>query len=90
MKKAFNYKNKYKYKFIIISTDFSKAVCKGFSTVKNIPFYGISLGKFDYKLEDNFLTFDDQRRADNAINHFYFKELAAKENCEFRSYCISK
>lgn len=80
----------YNYVFIVISTDFEKVVCRNFTKLKDNPFYGISTEKFDYKLKNNYITFNNEIRAQNALNHFYFQQLAEKENCTFRTYCISK
>ena len=83
-------KYKVKHFFIIISTDFDKVVCKSFTKLKNNTFYGIYTEKFEYKLKKNYVTFTNEFRAKNALNHFYFKQLAEQENCTFRTYCISK
>jgi len=48
------------------------------------------LEDFDYDLQDNYVTFHDENRAENALNHFYIKELMNKENIRLRSYCMSK
>jgi hypothetical protein len=76
--------------FILISDDFKYVVCKGFTTIKNNPFFGVYLEDFDYDLQDNYVTFNDENRAENALNHFYIKELMNKENIRLRSYCMSK
>ena len=78
------------YVFIIISTDFEKVVCKNFTKLKNNPFYGISVEPFNYSLKNNYVIFKNEIRAANALKHFYFQQLAEKENCTFRTYCISK
>lgn len=76
--------------FILISEDFKYVVCKRFPTIKNNPFFGVYLDDFDYDLQDNYVTFNDENRAENALNHFYIKELMNKENIRLRSYCMSK
>lgn len=78
------------FAFILITEDFQNVVCKGFTKLKNNPFYGIYLDKFNYDLKDNYLTFNNEIRAENAMNHFYVKELMEKEKVRLRTYCISK
>ena len=77
-----------KYVFIIISKDFNSVVTRGFKSMPKNPFFGIDVKPFEYKVDDEILTFSDEDRAENALKHFYFKQLAEKENTEFRPYCI--
>lgn len=82
-------KNK-NFAFILISDDFKYVVSRGFSKIKNNPFFGIKLELFDYDLKEDYVIFNDEIRAENALKHFYVKELAEKENVRLRTYCISK
>jgi hypothetical protein len=79
-------RKKINIKYIIISTDFEKVVCKKYNTIKADPFYGVYVESFDYKLEDHYLTFTNEERALNAIKHFHLTTLAESENCKFRTY----
>ena len=76
-------------KCIIITDDYQYVVVRQYTKLKNNPFYGVKLEKFNYELKSNYLMFDDPKRAKQVINHFYLKQLAEENHCKFKVYSLS-
>lgn len=75
-------------KCIIITDDYKQVVVRQYTKLKRDPFYGVKLEPFDYKLKSNYLMFNEPKRAEQVINHFYLKQLAEQNNCKFKVYCL--
>ena len=82
--------DKHKIKCVIITDDYKYVVTRQYTKLKNNPFYGVKLTEFNYVLKPEYIMFDDPKRAQQVINHFYLKELAEQNNCKFKVYSLNK